>query len=121
MLKVELCQMADLVVGVGPKLTEAFRKYLCWCKKDQDVFELTPGVFAEFACVEQVSVKRKHFSVLVFGRGDVEDFELKGFDIAARSVATLPDVTPCFCWSTLKENTVRLPNVSLIWAFLQTV
>ena len=95
-VEVELCQLADLVVGVGPKLTEAFRKYLCWCKKDQDVFELTPGVFADFACVEQVPVKRKHFSVLVFVRGDAEDFELKGFDIAARSVAALPDVTLVF-------------------------
>ena len=95
-VEVELCQLADLVVGVGPKLTEAFRKYLSWCKKDQDVFELTPGVFADFACVEQVPVKRKHFSVLVFGRGDAEDFELKGFDIAARSVAALPDVTLVF-------------------------
>ena len=95
-VEVELCQMADLVVGVGPKLTEAFRKYLCWCKKDRDVFELTPGVFADFACVEQVPVQRKHFSVLVFGRGDAEDFELKGFDIAARSVAALPDVNLVF-------------------------
>ncbi|XP_015769559.1 PREDICTED: protein NLRC3-like [Acropora digitifera] len=95
-LEVELCHMADLVVGVGPKLSEAFRKYLSWCKKDQDVFELTPGVFANFACVEQVPVKRKHFSVLVFGRGDSEDFELKGFDIAARSVAALPDISLVF-------------------------
>ena len=95
-VEVELCQMADLVVGVGPKLTETFRKYLCWCKNDQDVFELTPGVFADFACGEQVPVQRKHFSVLVFGRGDAEDFELKGFDIAARSVASLPDVTLVF-------------------------
>ncbi|XP_067050400.1 NLR family CARD domain-containing protein 3-like isoform X2 [Acropora muricata] len=95
-VEVELCQMADLVVGVGPKLTEAFLTYLSWCKKGQDVVELTPGVFADFACVEQVPVKRKHFSVLVFGRGDSEDFELKGFDIAARSVAALPDIRLVF-------------------------
>ena len=95
-VEVELCQMADLVVGVGPKLTEVFRKYLSWCKKDRDIFELTPGLFADFAFVEQVPVQRKHFSVLVFGRGDAEDFELKGFDIAARSVAALPDVTLVF-------------------------
>ncbi|XP_015779450.1 PREDICTED: protein NLRC3-like [Acropora digitifera] len=94
--EVELCQMADLVVGVGPKLTEAFRKYLRWCKKDQDVFEFTPGVFADFACVEQVLVERKHRTVFVFGRGDDEDFELKGFDIAARSVAALHDTDLVF-------------------------
>ena len=90
-VEVELCQMADLVVGVGPKLTEAFRKYLRWCKKDQNVFEFTPGVFADFSSVEQALDERTHRSVLVFGRGDDEDFKLKGFDIAARSVTALPD------------------------------
>ena len=90
-VEVELCQMADLVVGVGPKLTEAFRKYLSWCKNEQDFFEFTPGVFGDFACVEQVPVKQRHCRVLVFGRGDAEDFTLKGFDIAAKSVAALRD------------------------------
>ena len=90
-VEIELCQMADLVVGVGPKLAEAFRKYLRWCKKDQNVFEFTPGVFADFASVEQALDERKDRSVLIFGRGDDEDFKLKGFDIAARSVTALPD------------------------------
>ncbi|XP_067050395.1 NLR family CARD domain-containing protein 3-like isoform X2 [Acropora muricata] len=90
-VEVELCQMADLVVGVGPKLAEAFRKYLRWCKKDQNVFEFTPGVIADFASVEQALDERKDHSVLIFGRGDDEDFKLKGFDIAARSVTALPD------------------------------
>ena len=89
--EIELCQMSDLVVAVGPKLGEAFRKYLRWCKKDQDVFEFTPGVFADFAGAEQALDGRKDRRVLVFGRGDDEDFKLKGFDIAARSVAALPD------------------------------
>ena len=93
-IEVELCQMADLVVGVGPKLTEAFRRYLSGCKKD--FFEFTPGVLSDFACVEQDPDERKHFSVLVFGCGEEEDFELKGFDIAARSVAALPDITLVF-------------------------
>ena len=90
-VEVELWQMADFVVGVGPKLAEAFRKYLGFCKKHQDVFEFTPGIFDDFSGVQQVLNERKHCSVLVFGRGDAEDFELKGFDIAARSVAALSD------------------------------
>ncbi|XP_044178924.1 NLR family CARD domain-containing protein 3-like [Acropora millepora] len=89
--EVELCQMSDLVVAVGPKLTEAFRKYLRWCERDQNVSEFTPGVFADFASVKQALDERKDRSVLVFGRGDDEDFKLKGFDIAARSVTALPD------------------------------
>ena len=95
-VEVELCQMADLVVGVGPKLTDAFCKCLRWCKKDQNVFEFTPGVFTDFASVEQALDERTHRSVLVFGRGDDEDFKLKGFDIAARSVAALHDTDLVF-------------------------
>ena len=94
--EVELCQMADFVVTIGPKLTEAFHRYLRWFQKD--VFEFTPGVFADFSSVQQSAVKRKWWSfkrkqwrVLLLGRGDAEDFELKGFDIAARSVAALSD------------------------------
>ena len=95
----ELCQMADFVVGVGPKLTEAFRKYLGSCKKHQDVFEFTPGVFDEFSGVQQVPDERKQCSVLVFGRGDAEDFKLKGFDIAAKAVAALSDAILVFVGS----------------------
>ena len=90
-VEVELCKMANFVIGVGPKLAETFRKYLRCCKKDQDVFEFTPGIFDEFFSVQQVTEERKQLSVLVFGRGDAEDFELKGFDIAATSVAALRD------------------------------
>ena len=90
-LEVALCKMADLAVTVGPKLSEAFRAYLRGCKKDQMVVEFTPGIFAEFSEVEQVVDERKKFRVLAFGRGDDEDFELKGFDIAAKAVATLDD------------------------------
>ena len=92
----ELCQRADFVVGVGPKLAEAFRKYLGFCKKHQDVFEFTPGIFDDFLSVQQILNKRKQCSVLVFGRGDAEDFKVKGFDIAARSVAALSDTVLVF-------------------------
>ena len=89
-IEVELCEMADFVVGIGPKLSEAFRSYLRSCHKDQNVVDFTPGVFDEFKSVKQSPEERKHCSVLVFGRGDNKDFELKGFDIAARAVASLP-------------------------------
>ena len=95
-IEVELCEMADLVVGIGPKLSEAFRSYLRSCHKDQNVVDFTPGVFDEFKSVKQSPEERKHCSILVFGRGDDEDFELKGFDIAARAVASLRDTRLVF-------------------------
>ena len=92
----ELCEMADFVIGIGPKLSETFRSYLCHCQKDQTVLDFTPSIFDEFASVEQVPDELKCRSILVFGRGDAEDFELKGFDIAAKAVASLPDTRLVF-------------------------
>ncbi|CAH3020394.1 unnamed protein product, partial [Porites evermanni] len=95
--EVGLCEMADHVVGVGPKLSEAFRSYLSGCNKDGNVFELTPGVFEEFETVKQVSRSdRQQRRVLVFGRGAVEDFELEGFDIAGKAIAALQDTRLVF-------------------------
>ena len=90
-VEIELCKLADQVVAVGPKLAEAFSGYLRACGKDQDVLNLTPGIFSEFSDVKQATEERKTFSVLVFGRGDNEDFQLKGYDIAARAIAELKD------------------------------
>ena len=94
--EVELCKMADHVVGVGPKLSDAFRSYLRGCKKDDHILDFTPGVLEEFEAVNQDPSERQQRSVLVFGRGDVDDFELKGFDIAGKAIAALQDTRLMF-------------------------
>ena len=40
--EVELCEMADSVVGIGPKLSEAFRSYLRSSNKDDNVLDVNP-------------------------------------------------------------------------------
>ena len=94
--EVELCEMADLIVGVGPKLCEACRRYLHSCKKDESILDITPGVFDEFVSIKHVDKKMKQCRILVFGRGDAEDFKLKGFDIAAKAVAKVEDASLIF-------------------------
>ena len=91
--EVELCKLADKVVAVGPKLAETFSRYLRRSEKDQDVINLTPGIFSEFSDVKQAHGELSSFSVLVFGRSDNEDFQLKGYDIAAKAIAELNDKT----------------------------
>ena len=86
--EVELCKLADLVVPVGPKLKEAYTSYLQRCKTDQDVLSITPGLFQrEFGelVAKQDPNEDSEFKVLLFGRGDDEDFELKGYNIAAQA------------------------------------
>ena len=89
--EVKLCEKADQVVAVGPKLADVFRHDLRSCGKDQDVLELTPGIFSEFSDVMQATEERKTFSVLMFGPDDNGDFKLNGYDIAARAIAELKD------------------------------
>ena len=89
--EVKLCEKADQVVAVGPRLADVFSRYLRSCRKDQDVLDLTPGIFSEFADVKQATEERKTFSVLVFGPDDNGDFKLNGYDIAARAIAELKD------------------------------
>ena len=91
--EVKLCEKADQVVAVGPKLASAYSHSLRHCQKDQEVFTLTPGIFPEFSELKQATKEGNNFVVLVFGRGDSEDFELKGYDIAAKAIAELNDMS----------------------------
>ena len=94
--EVELCEWAGRVVAVGPKLSKTFARYLHPSGKDQDVINFTPGIFSEFSNIKQAAEEGGTFHVLVFGRGDKEDFHVKGYDIAARAVAKLKEEECCF-------------------------
>lgn len=89
--EIALCKLADLVMAVGPKLAEEYSRSLLDCHRNQAVFPLTPGLFPEFFTVKQADCDFSTFHVLVFGRGDNEDFELKGYDIAAKAISELSD------------------------------
>ena len=85
--EIELCEMADQVVTIGPKLTDAYKYQL----RTQDVFNLTPSIFTEFLEVQPASDERRTFCVLVIESGDSEDFYVKGYDLAAKAIADLKD------------------------------
>ena len=89
--EIDLCKLANLVVPVGPKLMEAYSAYLRSCEKQQDIMSFTPGAFKEFSILNHATVDSEKFRVLTFGRGDPEDFGLKGYDIAAKAVVELND------------------------------
>ena len=85
-VEVNLCQLADLVMPVGPRLREFFSSYLRRYKTENDLFSFTPGLFErEFGDLEQDARDNTEFRVLMFGRGSEEDFELKGYHIAAKA------------------------------------
>ena len=59
----------------------------------KNVLNLTLDIFSELSSLKLYTVEGKRFNVLLRGRGDSEDFEPKGFDIAARAVAQLNDIS----------------------------
>jgi len=87
-VEIDLCKLADLVVPVGPKLKEDYCSFLRRYEKDLDILAITPGLFErEFGDLEQSPNESSDFKVLLCCRGDDEDFELKGCDIAAKAFA----------------------------------
>ena len=84
-LEVSLCEIADLVTAVGPKLKGFYSNRLRSYKKEQNVVQFTPGIMKDLTDVELSLEENDEFQVLMFGRGDDEDFELKGYDIAAEA------------------------------------
>ena len=92
--EVELCKMADEVVAIGPKVAEAYKRFLCSAKEEKTILDLTPSVFSEFLNVAQATDERRTFCVLVIGSGDsCEDFNVKGFNMAAEAIAELKDAS----------------------------
>ena len=90
--EIQLCKMADQVITIGPKLAEAYKRYLRPVKQEEKVFDLTPSIFSEFLAVKQATEERRTFCILVIGSGDsCEDFNVKGYDIAAKAIAELKD------------------------------
>ena len=88
---VALCKCADLVVPVGPKLRKAYHRYLQSSKKGEDFFELIPGLFerefGDLVAKQNPKDEKDDFIVLLCGRGDEEDFEVKGYNVAVRAFA----------------------------------
>jgi len=80
-----LCEKADFIIAVGPKVADACKRALR--SSEKHVFELTPGVFEELIGVRQLYGDLREFRVLLSGSS--EYFSLKGCDIAAKAIKLL--------------------------------
>ena len=84
-----MMQITDLPVAVGPKIADTLSVSLSRQKKA--VFNLTPGIFSEFADVTQTLCDRKKFRILVTGHDHPRYFYKDGLEIVAKAVAGLKD------------------------------
>ena len=77
-LQTILCEKSDLVIAIGPKVTEAYRTALRSSDKDKNVIDLTPGIIDEFRDVY------RNFRVLL--SASFKYFLVKGCDIATKAI-----------------------------------
>ena len=89
--ELELCKASDLVVAVGSLLQGKYQRSL----PDFKVEVITPGIFEKYVnptarkSNKFESSGEDEFRIFMFGRGSFEDFELKGYDIIGKAVASL--------------------------------
>ena len=85
--ELELCEAANLVVAVGSRLQRKYGRSL----PDIKVEVITPGIFENLlAQASHVQpAEAEEFSIFMIGRGSIEDFALKGYDIVGKAVALL--------------------------------
>ena len=89
-LQVTLCEKADLVIAVGPKVAEAYKAALRYCGKQNNVITLMPRFPEEFLDMRQmVKSSGEKFRVLISASSKY--FKVKGGDIAAKAVKLLND------------------------------
>lgn len=85
-LQAELCEKADIIITIGPKVAEECKRFLRCSGKHGDVFELTPGII-ESPHIRQVYEDTGKFYVLF--SGSWKYFKAKGGDIAAQAIKFL--------------------------------
>ena len=84
-----IVQMADLTVGLGPKIAGRLSDSLT--RQGKEVFKLTPGILTEFADITQTPRDREKFRILVAGHGYLRYFYKERLEIVAKAVAKLKD------------------------------
>ena len=58
-LQLALCKEADIIIAIGPKVADAYKRALRHCGKHKDVITMTPGIIHDLADVETVCGWRK--------------------------------------------------------------
>lgn len=96
--QIELCEKADIVVTIGPKVAEAYTFALHSSGKDTNVISLTPPIFPELIQqnengVHKIHENRDKFCVLIDAAYSARYFNVKGCDIAIEAMSSLQDMS----------------------------
>lgn len=92
-VQLALCQEADIIIAIGPKVADAFKCELHYCEKHRDVIDLTPSVIQDLIDVRSHHEPGEKFRILISGTYPAKYFQVKGCDIAAKAVSSLQDIS----------------------------
>ena len=92
-VQLALCQEADIVIAIGPKVADAFKCALRHCEKHMDVIDLTPCVIEELIAVRPHHEVGEVFRILISATYPAKYFKVKGCDIAAKAISLLRDTS----------------------------
>ena len=90
-VQLELCECADMIIAIGPKVAEAYRTYLR--SSGKYVFDLTPGIAHDLIDVRPVVDCGEIFRIMVNATYYEKYFEAKGLDIPAKAIHLLKDTS----------------------------
>ena len=90
-VQLQLCECADIIIAIGPKVAEAYRNYLAF--SDKYVFNLTPEIVHNLIDVRPLVECGEIFRILVSATYYEKFFEAKGLDIAAKAIHLLQDTS----------------------------
>lgn len=85
----ELCKAADLIVAIGPKISDAVLTNIP--SKESIIHKLVPGYDRDTRGVNPPDPRKTEVKVLFFGR--VEDAKLKGIDLVLKIAARLCEIS----------------------------
>ena len=92
-LQLALCEEADIIIAIGPKVADAYKLALCHCGKHKDVITMTPGIIHDLAGVHTVCEGGEKFHVMISATYASKYFKVKGCDIAAKAITLLEDLS----------------------------
>ena len=92
-IQLELCQEADIIIAIGPKVADAYRSELRHCGKHKDIVDLTPEIVQDLVDVRPVHDGGEIFRLLISATYPNKYFRVKGCDIAAKAVTLLQDMS----------------------------
>ena len=75
------------MIGIGPKVSAAYRSALQPSGKGKDVIDLTPGILYNLISARPTKEEGEKFYVLM--SGSLKYFKVKGCDIAAKAIKLL--------------------------------